>query len=38
MAHRLRSSVVLEMNLGFLVRKVDGYSYTVHGGITVLIK
>lgn len=38
MAHRLRSSVVLEMSLGFLVRKVDGYSYTVHGGVTVLIK
>ena len=38
MAHRLRSSVVLEMSLGFLVRKVDGYSYTMRGGITVLIK
>lgn len=38
MAHRLRSSVVWEMNLGFLVREVDRYSYTVRGGITVLIK
>ena len=34
----LRSSVALEVSLGFLVRKMDGYCYTVCGGVTVLIK